>query len=129
MNLSRLFLCGFLSAAGLAGCASPVSQMLDNKFTETMPVPPPEGWVGIWSGNAAYYLVTYIIKADGTGYYCLSAGSQAAQGLVKIKVMDEENIIVQTGFTMEVTLDEEGDLTTETSAYGRILSVFNADFS
>ncbi|WP_041703282.1 J517_1871 family lipoprotein [Pseudogulbenkiania sp. NH8B] len=66
--LSGLFLLG--------GCASPMDDMLNNRFIEVMPTAAPETLVGAWTGAMGPWLATVKLAPDGSGLMCSSFGGQ-----------------------------------------------------
>ncbi|WP_049784509.1 J517_1871 family lipoprotein [Marinobacter adhaerens] len=67
----------------LAGCQSPMSDMMNNNFVAITPEPVPEGLAGSWTGNMGPYLVTMKWQSDGHGLFCYSYGT--ADVLQKLK--------------------------------------------
>jgi hypothetical protein len=72
---------GFVVA--LAGCQSPMSDMMNNNFVAITPQQVPEDLAGSWTGNMGPYLVTMKLQPDGYGLFCYSYGT--ADVLQKIK--------------------------------------------
>ena len=59
----------------LASCASPVGDMLNNKFVSITPQAAPKSLVGIWTGSMGPYLTSFSFKDDGYGVFCYSYGT------------------------------------------------------
>lgn len=70
-------------AAALSGCASPLDDMLNNRYAEIAPVAPSADIVGTWTGTAGPYLMTIQINADGRGVSCWSFLEKNALGSTK----------------------------------------------
>ncbi|WP_414727853.1 J517_1871 family lipoprotein [Zhongshania aliphaticivorans] len=83
---------GFLIA--LAGCQSPMSDMMNNNFVAITPESVPAGLAGSWTGNMGPYLVTMTWQSDGYGLFCYSYGT--ADVLQKVK-FSEGKIQIQDG--------------------------------
>jgi len=80
--------------AALAGCQSPMSDMMNNNFVAVTPQQVPEGLAGPWTGNMGPYLVTMKLQPDGYGLFCYSYGT--ADVLQKIKFLSGK-IQIQDG--------------------------------
>lgn len=90
--LKHSLFAGFVIA--LAGCQSPVRDMMNNNFVAIIPEPVPEGLVGSWTGNMGPYLVSMKWQTDGHGSFCYSYGT--ADVLQKVK-FSENTIQIQDG--------------------------------
>jgi hypothetical protein len=83
----------------LASCASPVGNMLNNKFVSITPQAAPKSLVGIWTGSMGPYLTSFSFKDDGYGVFCYSYGT--ADVLQRVKYAN--NIIYnQDGTKLEI---------------------------
>lgn len=89
----------------LTGCASPLDDMLNNKYITIEPTKQTEN-IGIWSGTMASYLVTMKIDGSGNGIWCYSHGSNIIQ---KIKVKDSW-IYNQDGSRLEILKNNGNDI-------------------
>ena len=85
--------------AGLVGCQSPMSDMMNNNFVGITPEPVPDQLVGTWTGNMGPYLVSMQWEPDGYGHFCYSYGT--ADVLQKIKFSGGE-IFIQDGTRLEI---------------------------
>ncbi|HIF8866514.1 TPA: J517_1871 family lipoprotein [Vibrio cholerae] len=65
--MKQLSLLGILIALG--GCASPVDDVLNNRFSQIQAQPVPVALVGTWVGSVGPYLVTMQFGEDGKGTY------------------------------------------------------------
>ncbi|QCF24830.1 J517_1871 family lipoprotein [Hydrocarboniclastica marina] len=90
--LKHSLVAGFVIA--LAGCQSPMSDMMNNNFVAITPEPVPDGLVGSWTGNMGPYLVSMKWQSDGHGSFCYSYGT--ADVLQKVK-FSEGTIQIQDG--------------------------------
>lgn len=89
----------FVLMAILAGCANPVEDMLQGRYSETEAVPPDTGAVGTWTGSMSSYLLTLRIHEDGTGFYCYSWNEKDAIGRLKY---DGNGLIFQSSTTASI---------------------------
>lgn len=121
MNIKTLGLIAYLA---LAGCASPVNDLFNNKFASIAPKAAPETLVGIWSGSMGPYLTSFIFKEDGHGVFCYSWGT--ADVLQKVKYSN--NIIyMQDGFKLEIKTSTSEFLVVNASYFGSNESIFYKD--
>ena len=84
---------------GLAGCQSPISDMMNNNFVGITPESVPVELVGTWTGNMGPYLVSLQWQQDGYGHFCYSYGT--ADVLQKIKFSGGK-IFIQDGTRLEI---------------------------
>lgn len=59
----------------VAGCQSPMSDIINNKYMQVTPEPVRPTMVGFWTGTMGPYLTTMKVDADGTGVLCYSWSS------------------------------------------------------
>ncbi|MBR7713715.1 hypothetical protein KC099_10960 [Acinetobacter nosocomialis] len=81
----------------LIGCVTPVTQMMNNKFSEIVPNMPQT--YGIWTTSIGPGLSTIKLDRDGSGVLCEDTGGHVL--LNKIKFFNN-TIYVQNGMTLEV---------------------------
>jgi hypothetical protein len=67
----------------LAGCKSPIDDIINNKFIETNISAPPADIVGTWTGNNGPYLITMKIFDDGSGLSCSSWNDKNSVNKIK----------------------------------------------
>tara|TARA_R110000851_G_C13102500_1_gene568921 strand:- start:9010 stop:9432 length:423 start_codon:yes stop_codon:yes gene_type:complete len=84
------------AAAALAGCATPLDDLLDSRYSEVQAIPAPSGMVGTWTGSTGPYLLALQIKGGGTGLYCYSWNEKHAINRLKY---DGEGLVFQDGST------------------------------
>ena len=115
---------GFVVLLALGGCASPVNDMLNNKFVSIAPEVAPASLIGIWSGNMGPYLASFSFEGDGYGVFCYSWGM--ADVLQKVKYSN--NIIyMQDGFKLEIKTSTSEFLVVNASYFGSNESIFYKD--
>lgn len=71
----------------VTGCASPVDDLINNKFSEVVAKPVANQYIGIWTGSTGPWLTTMSIKQNGTGIYCSSWAQRNFVG--NLKVVDD----------------------------------------
>lgn len=91
-----------LSALFIAGCATPLDDLLNNRFAEIVAEPVTEQYTGVRTGTSGPWLVTVSIHEDGTGVYCSSWNERNFVGNVK---MANGVIYFQDGSKSRVSLD------------------------
>lgn len=89
----------FLAVATLAGCATPLDDLLEGGYSEAVAQPAPEDLVGTWTGSMGPYLMTMVVEPDGTGRYCHSWNEKNAVSRLKY---DGDRIVFQDGARAEV---------------------------
>lgn len=115
---------GFIALLALVGCASPVDDMLNNKFVTITPQIAPRSLVGIWSGNMGPYLTSFSFKEDGYGIFCYSYGT--ADVVQKVKYSN--NIIyIQDGTKLEIKATTKSSLVVNSNYFGGSESKFYKD--
>jgi len=115
---------GFIMLFALAGCASPVNDMLNNKFVSITPQAAPQSLVGIWTGNMGPYLTSFTFKDDGYGVFCYSYGTADAIHRVKYS----NNIIyIQDGTKLEIEETNNDLLVVNANYFGGNKSTFYKD--
>ncbi|MGN2483490.1 J517_1871 family lipoprotein [Acinetobacter calcoaceticus] len=83
----------------LGGCATPSTQMINNKFSEVQPSMPSVS--GIWTISIGTSISTIKLDSDGNGILCDDTNGH----IVFNKVKYSNNIIyIQNGMTLEVKL-------------------------
>ena len=97
MNIIKLICLTGLSALFL-GCASPVSDMLNNEFLSIKPTTPPAPLPGFWTGTVGPFLTTLQFTESGNGYMCHSGATNV---ISKTKYTNGE-IFLQGGTRLEV---------------------------
>lgn len=107
----------FAFVAGLSGCVTPVSQMLDNKFFDVK-VTSPEV-TGVWTTAAGGGLSTIKLNQDGTGVMCEDNG----HSINIYQLRNSSNLIyVQNGMSLKKIAINNDVLNVKTT-----LSAFNVD--
>ena len=91
MNVRKYLVLGSLA---LAGCQSPVDDMLNNNFVQIKAEPAPSQIIGFWTGNMGPYLASLSFDKSGNGYFCYSYGT--ADVIQKVKYA-EDTIFIQDG--------------------------------
>ncbi|BDM64572.1 hypothetical protein NFHSH190041_20240 [Shewanella sp. NFH-SH190041] len=86
----------------LAGCASPFSDMLNNKFMNVVQTPQPN-LAGLWTGTMGPYLVTMQINPNGSGVSCYEYNGTG--GIQRLKV-SSDTVFMQDG--TKVTVAQKG---------------------
>ena len=115
---------GFAVLLALAGCASPINDMLNNKFVSITPQVAPESLVGVWSGNMGPYLASFSFKGAGYGIFCYSWGT--ADVIQKVKYSN--NIIyIQDGSKLEIKESNNDLLVVNANYLGGNKSTFYKD--
>ena len=108
----------------LASCASPVGDMLNNKFVSITPQAAPKSLVGIWTGSMGPYLTSFSFKNDGYGVFCYSYGT--ADVLQRVKYAN--NIIYnQDGTKLEIKESTNDLLVVNANYFGGNKSTFYRD--
>jgi hypothetical protein len=108
----------------LAGCQSPVDDMLNNKFIEIQEQAPPSELKGYWTGSIGPYLMTIKVGADGYGVDCYSYLSEPIIGKLKY---NNNFIYQQSGTKMKVKFISDNKLVTTAEYYGTTDHVFYKD--
>lgn len=111
MNYKRALWIGSLV---LAGCAMPMDDMLNNRFTEVAPMPLHEALTGAWTGSMGPWLATIKLSPDGTGLMCSSLGDKDL--LNRLKVVGGV-AYVQDGTRFEIAQSGEA-LSVKTAYFG-----------
>lgn len=115
---------GFVVLLALGGCASPVNDMLNNKFVSIAPEVAPASLIGIWSGNMGPYLASFSFEGDGYGVFCYSWGM--ADVIQKVKYSN--NIIyIQDGSKLEIKESNNDLLVVNANYLGGNKSTFYKD--
>lgn len=115
---------GLTTLLALVGCASPVNDMLNNKFVTITPQIAPASLVGIWSGNMGPYLVSFSFKEDGYGLYCYSYGT--ADVIQKVKYSNDI-IYIQDGTKLDIKISTNDSFVVNTNYFGGSKSTFYKD--
>lgn len=71
----------------VTGCATPVDDLMNNKFAEVVEKPVKNQYVGVWTGSTGPWLTTMAIKQNGAGTYCSSWNQRNFVG--NLKVVDD----------------------------------------
>jgi hypothetical protein len=122
--LMKIKIIGLTILLALAGCASPLNDMLNNKFVSITPQLTPESLVGIWSGNMGPYLTSFSFRGDGYGIFCYSY----ATADVTQKVKYSNNIIyIQDGTKLEIEVSTNDLLVVNANYFGSNKSTFYRD--
>ncbi len=74
-----------IAALFLAGCATGLEPMLDNRYMEVSAEAVPKGMAGAWTGTLGPYLLTFVLNQDGTGLSCGSWHKHSSTGRVKYR--------------------------------------------
>ncbi|MFW1729294.1 J517_1871 family lipoprotein [Acinetobacter baumannii] len=103
----------------LGGCVTPVTQMLNNQFSEIQPTKPQV--TGIWTTSVGPGLSTIKLNEDGNGVLC--EDSSGYMTLNKIKYSNG-NIYTQNGMVLKVLKLNQDLLEAKTT-----LSAFNVNMA
>lgn len=102
---------------GLAGCVTPVTQMMNNKFSDIEPKKPQA--VGVWTTSVGHGLSTIKLTEDGNGILCEDTSGKL--NLNKLKYSNGQ-LYSQNGMILNVVSIDQDILKVRTT-----LSAFNVD--
>lgn len=94
----------FFTAVSVAGCAGSYESAMENKFFDTVKMPPAQSLVGVWTGGFSMGVMTLKIHSDGSGFSCVSMG--ANNSVYQLK-HNAGSLYFQSGGY--VTLHQQGD--------------------
>ncbi len=98
-------LLGAAVIASVAGCAMPMDDMLNNQFSSVVPSAPPHELVGNWTGSSGPYLMTLVIRKDGSGLSCHAWNERNAVSRAKYR---DGFVYLQDGTRMRVSSSGSG---------------------
>lgn len=113
----KKLLFGLVVGLGLVGCVTPVTQMMNNKFSDIEPKKPQA--VGIWTTSVGPGLSTIKLTEDGNGILC--EDTSAHLNLNKLKYSNGQ-LYSQNGMILKVVSIDQDILRVKTT-----LSAFNID--
>ncbi|MCU4428527.1 J517_1871 family lipoprotein [Acinetobacter pittii] len=111
--MKKIILLGL--AISLSGCVTPVTQMINNKFSDIEPTKPQA--TGIWTTSVGPGLSTIKLNEDGNGILCEDTSGYI--NLNKIKYSNGQ-IYSQNGMILKVSSIDQDKLEAKTT-----LSAFN----
>lgn len=114
--MKRIIL-GLFIGFSLAGCVTPVTQMMNNKFSDIEPKKPQA--VGIWTTSVGPGLSTIKLTEDGNGVLCEDTSGHL--NLNKLKYSNGQ-LFSQNGMILKVVSIDQDILRVKTT-----LSAFNVD--
>lgn len=121
MNVRKYLVLGSLA---LAGCQSPVDDMLNNNFVHIKAEPAPSQIIGFWTGNMGPYLASLSFDKSGNGYFCYSYGT--ADVIQKVKY-SEDTIFIQDGTRLTLDAVSSDGLKVSSNYFGSTVSEFYSD--
>lgn len=103
LGVMKVFVVGV--AVALAGCASGIDDMINNKFMEHIPERTPAGMTGDWTGVNGPYMISMQMGEDGVGLLC---GAYSTNNSLQNIKYNGGVIYIQDGTRMNVALTAEG---------------------
>lgn len=85
----------------ISGCAGSYYDVMDNRFIETVKMPPPVDYIGLWSGTYGPMILTFKIESDGSGIVCSSQSN--SNTIYKMKY-NNKNLYFQNGGNVALEL-------------------------
>lgn len=119
--MKQLSLLGILIALG--GCASPVDDVLNNRFSQIQAQPVPVALVGRWVGSVGPYLLTMQFSGDGKGTYSYT---YLGTPIVQQTKYSSGEVFVEDG-TRVIVIDSNANAITIKSPHGGDSFILNRE--
>ncbi|MEQ1066291.1 J517_1871 family lipoprotein [Acinetobacter sp. XH1741] len=113
--MKKIILIGL--AISLSGCVTPVTQMINNKFSDIVPTKPQA--TGIWTTSVGPGLSTIKLNEDGNGILCEDTSGNITSNKIKYS---NGQLYSQNGMVLKVIALNQEVLEAKTT-----LSAFNID--